>query len=68
MSESLQLNQELMCDGCGQYGAFDFGDRHLCLNCYEESGSCCPEFGKGNLAEIAAAACDVTDEQPPKQS
>ena len=35
-----------ICDDCGRYGAIDFGGRQLCPDCYECSGSCCPEFGK----------------------
>jgi hypothetical protein len=45
MSE-LVLQQELRCDECGRFGAFDFGARKLCPDCYEHCGSCCPEFGK----------------------
>lgn len=37
------------CDRCGAFGAFAFGDVKLCLNCYTEKGSCCPEFGRDDL-------------------
>ena len=37
------------CEECGVFGAFTFGDRKLCVQCYSEKGSCCPEFGKDDL-------------------
>jgi hypothetical protein len=30
-------------------GAFHFEKRQLCAECYQEFGSCCPEFGKNEL-------------------
>ncbi len=38
-----------VCDVCGRFGAFRFGDRTLCEDCYVGCGSCCPEFGKDDL-------------------
>jgi len=46
MSEPMRQREELPCDECGRFGAFDFAERKLCLDCYEQCGSCCPEFGK----------------------
>jgi len=43
------FNESTGCDICGRYGTFRFGDRKLCQECYEECGSCCPEFGKDDL-------------------
>jgi len=43
------LDENAICDTCGVFGAFQIGDRSLCPNCYEGSGSCCPEFGKDDL-------------------
>ncbi|HEU5071283.1 MAG TPA: hypothetical protein VFV96_12830 [Verrucomicrobiae bacterium] len=37
------------CDVCGRFGAYRFGERLLCQECYTGSGSCCPEFGKDDL-------------------
>ena len=37
------------CDECGTLGAFTFEGVKLCLRCYSEKGSCCPEFGKDDL-------------------
>ena len=37
------------CDECGELGAFTFTGVKLCLRCYSERGSCCPEFGKDDL-------------------
>jgi hypothetical protein len=45
-NKQLQLEDSLDCDMCGRFGAVEFGDRHLCPDCYESSGSCCPEFGR----------------------
>jgi hypothetical protein len=44
--EKVKPDSNLVCDECGRYGAVDFGERKLCLDCYESSGSCCPEFGR----------------------
>lgn len=46
MSRAAILNENLACDECGRFGAIDFDGRKLCPDCYEHSGSCCPEFGK----------------------
>ncbi len=43
------LNENLACDVCGRFGAYRFGERALCQDCYTGSGSCCPEFGKDDL-------------------
>lgn len=32
------------------------GERKLCRDCYQSSGSCCPEFGKDNLWEFRDGA------------
>lgn len=59
MSQESKINQPLhsplsadagvTCDECGKFGAFTFGDKKLCEQCYSEKGSCCPEFGKDDL-------------------
>jgi len=46
MNEPVRQQEELQCDQCGRFGAFDIGERKLCADCYEQCGSCCPEFGK----------------------
>jgi hypothetical protein len=46
MSEPVRQQADLKCGECGKFGAFDFGERKLCSDCYEHCGSCCPEFGK----------------------
>src|SRR5437763_11464828 len=45
-SDQNLLNESIVCDVCGRFGAIEFGDRKLCPDCYEGCGSCCPEFGK----------------------
>ncbi len=37
------------CERYGRFGAFQFGDIWLCPACYQERGSCCPEFGADDL-------------------
>jgi hypothetical protein len=44
-----RFDENAVCGACGAFGAFHFGDRTLCQNCYEGCGSCCPEFGKDDL-------------------
>ena len=45
-SENLP-DENAVCETCGKFGAYRFGDASLCLDCYEESGSCCAgEFQK----------------------
>jgi hypothetical protein len=43
------LNENVACDVCGRFGAYHFGERLLCQECYVGSGSCRPEFGKDDL-------------------
>lgn len=45
----VQFEENAACEVCGQFGAYPIGDRKLCQNCYQGSGSCCPEFGKDDL-------------------
>jgi len=42
-------DENAVCDVCGRPGAFHFGDRLVCQDCYTGCGSCCPEFGKDDL-------------------
>lgn len=50
------------CESCGRHDAVQIGDCWLCVNCYAESGSCCPEFGKevkpSSKAECGAQRTD----------
>jgi hypothetical protein len=48
-----RLCEDTACSLCGRYGAFELGSQFLCPNCYEGCGSCCPEFGREDLAERA---------------
>lgn len=43
------FNESVACDVCGRFGAYRFGERLLCFECYAGNGSCCPEFGKDDL-------------------
>jgi hypothetical protein len=42
-SSSNRINESAACDTCGRFGALEFGDRHLCPDCYQGCGSCCSE-------------------------
>jgi hypothetical protein len=53
-SSENRINETATCDVCGRFGAFEFGDRRLCPNCYEGCGSCCPEFGREEEPEESA--------------
>lgn len=52
MSAEIKTEEQLTCDGCGRFGAIDFGDKKLCPDCYGTSCSCCPEFGREPDEEI----------------
>lgn len=49
MSKTISFNADVVCDVCGKFGTYDFGDEHLCSDCYQERGSCCVEFGGYDL-------------------
>lgn len=49
MSENVKMDEGVVCEICGRFGAYDFNGRRLCAECYESQGSCCPEFGKDDL-------------------
>jgi len=55
MNNEMQVDENLVCDVCNRFGAIDFGERKLCPDCYETSGSCCPEFGKEEFNETRGA-------------
>ena len=46
MSAEIKPDEHLACDGCGHFGAMDFGGKQICADCYGTSCSCCPEFGR----------------------
>ncbi|ACB76160.1 hypothetical protein Oter_2879 [Opitutus terrae PB90-1] len=43
---TVQPNADVACEECAALGAFVFDGIALCVRCYAEKGSCCPEFGK----------------------
>ena len=49
MTTNIKADENLTCDACGRFGAFDFDGEHLCAECYAERGSCCVEFGGKDL-------------------
>lgn len=48
-SDPVMFDPDAACEACGRFGAFRFDGRALCDECYTNSGSCCPEFGKDDL-------------------
>ena len=48
-ADQICFDDTATCDACGRYGAFHVGQRTHCQDCYQGSGSCCPEFGKDDL-------------------
>ncbi len=57
-SKKPRLDENTPCEVCGRFGAMDLGGQHLCVDCYEARGSCCPEFGADDLWEV--------EEEPPE--
>lgn len=55
VKNEVRLNEQVACSLCGRYGAFELGHQFLCPTCYESCGSCCPEFGREDLEDRAAA-------------
>jgi len=38
-----RVDESAVCETCGRAGAAEFGDRTLCVDCYQGCGSCCSE-------------------------
>jgi hypothetical protein len=49
MSDDVPFDETAACGACGRFGAYCFGEERLCADCYEQRGSCCPEFGADDL-------------------
>ena len=47
--ENMKPDENVVCDVCGRFGAYEMGDQHLCSDCYQSRQSCCPEFGDFDL-------------------
>lgn len=43
MSTTPRFEVDKPCSECGQFGAYDFSGELLCLDCYQQRGSCCAE-------------------------
>lgn len=39
--EKMRADENAVCESCGRFGAYQFGDQYLCADCYQEQGSCC---------------------------
>ncbi len=66
MSRETQMDERVACDACGRFGAFTFGERHLCVDCYEECGSCCLEFGGDDLWSFPEEQAEPAEAGNPK--
>jgi hypothetical protein len=64
MNNGSQFDENAVCDVCGRFGAHAFGNSHLCGDCYEAQGSCCPEFGR----EEECARADAVQRKPDDMS
>ena len=71
----MTFDDRATCHGCGRFGAYLFDGEHLCADCYEQHGSCCPEFGRETsdeqeireaLEELAQLCQRVRSGQPTK--
>jgi hypothetical protein len=49
--QQVRFDEDAVCDRCGRFGAYEFDGQHLCADCYEQQGSCCPEFGADDLTQ-----------------
>lgn len=49
--QQVRFDENAVCDRCGRFGAYEFDGQHLCADCYEQQGSCCPEFGADDLTQ-----------------
>jgi hypothetical protein len=56
------FNENEVCEVCGKYGALAYDGRKLCAECYESSGSCCPEFTREEKPEGAEKTARETNE------
>jgi hypothetical protein len=48
-NDRVKFMDEPVCERYGKFGAFQFEGSLLCSDCYQERGSCCPEFGADDL-------------------
>jgi hypothetical protein len=55
MSTALRFAEENACAECGRFGAYAFDGVEVCIECYQQRGSCC--------AETANAAIDRCEER-----
>lgn len=71
MNTTPHFNPDTACDSCGRFGAFEFDGHQLCHECYELRGSCCPEFGAGDLwpaDQPAVTPAEPGDDAPPHRA
>ena len=48
---SPRADENVVCERCGRFGALEFTGTKLCADCYQQAGSCCPEFNEDDLRE-----------------
>jgi hypothetical protein len=53
MNDQIFFDENAVCDLCGRFGAWQFDQRMLCADCYQNQCSCCPEFGEEEEANTA---------------
>jgi hypothetical protein len=63
MSNEVRFDENLACERCGRFGAYQFDGERVCAECYELRGSCCPEFGRDDFWR--EKECKVSAPLPP---
>jgi hypothetical protein len=57
----IRFDPNASCENCGCFGAYGFDGKVLCLDCYEQHGSCCHEAGIRDEAVEREPVCRKAD-------
>ena len=55
----------MVCRFCGRPTDIRWGGEPICEGCYQDAGSCCPEFGGADLWREREADSGAADGPPP---
>jgi hypothetical protein len=64
----IRFDEEAACEQCGRFGAYQFDGKLLCAECYEQHGSCCPEFEGRKAPEERERVCAAVDAKQGNES
>lgn len=67
MSHNVRFDENLACERCGRFGAYQFDGERVCADCYELRGSCCPEFGQDDFWREKACTGSAPLPTPPSK-